>query len=344
MILKLTDPIDNREIYYPLRTVEDFEKLAQEFPQVDRIAMWAPTLNEAAYGVFNYLNRHPHYLVKLIEDDPMRKSLKNKVAGVAVAAACSLSTPPSQPQAISNCPLPQETIESNRNKFGTKDEDKFLWNLMQIESSGGKNTNHPTITWDSPMKGQKAMGKWGLLKPTVDEMVRRQELEGNTKLSHLKDLDNSALSEHLSKNPNVELGLARYMAKFVLNRTKGNEHKAAYSWLNGHNLDPKSITSNLLKDSDYVNKYKIFDHMNPLKKEKKISKAEVAKVPYDEKLKMWFKYREDLDNKPLPRDSTFVPDLGDKREKEDEAVVPESGDTKDRIKAAIESAKRGVMR
>lgn len=349
MILIITDIHDNSETVYPLRTVEDFEKLAEHYPRVDKIAMWANTLNEAAYQIRDYLRGSSFIHVKLIEDDPMRKSLKTKVAGAAVAAATMIPQPanltsdyPQEAETyamLSDYPASMESKKEG--EFGTQKEDKFLWNLSQLESSGGDNIDHPTITWDHPMKGQKAMGKWGLLKPTVDEIVNRHNLEGSNKYDHLRDMDRDQLSDYLGKNPDVELDLARYLARLVLTNQRGNEHKAAYAWLNGHNLSPKSITKDHIKNSDYVSKYKIYDHINPYNTKGNVTKSEIPEMPYKERLKAWFRYREEKERQPLPRDTTFVSDLGNQRTKENEAISPKTGTTIDKIKAAIEDARKG---
>lgn len=344
MVLIINETFNNNEYVYPLRTVEDFEKLAEIYPRVDQIAMWSNTLNEAAYAVCDYLNGSSHLHVNLIEDDPMRKSLKTKVAGAAIAAASMVPQPAGQQEIKTYgtlCEYPASEESKKNNAFGAQKEDKFLWNLSQIESSGGENLDHPTISWDHPMKGQKAIGKWGLLKPTVDEIVNRHNLEGSNKYDHLRAMDRDQLSDYLGKNPNVELDLARYLAKLVLTNQRGNEHKAAYAWLNGHNLSPKSITKDHIKNSDYVSKYKIYNHMNPYNTKEDISKAEKSSVPYKERLKAWFKYRESKERQPLPRDTTFVHDLGNQRTKEDDIIYPKSGSTKDKLKAAIENAKKG---
>ena len=61
---------------------------------------------------------------------------------------------------------------------------------------------------------------------------------------------------YIEKNPDIEEKLARSLASHVLQRQDGDEEKAAYSWLYGHNLSPRKIEKMDYQDEPYVKKYK----------------------------------------------------------------------------------------
>lgn len=146
-------------------------------------------------------------------------------------------------------------------KYGYPDD--FLKVISQLESSGGKNLNHPVVTAPNLQQGTSAIGRYGLMPNTVKEMVNRRRLSG-TMTPELQDLDSmppEALKAHIESNPGVEDQLAKDLATHVLRRQLGDEDKAAYSWHQGHNLPPQDITPQQLNDTssvggDYVNKFK----------------------------------------------------------------------------------------
>jgi len=134
----------------------------------------------------------------------------------------------------------------------------FLERIKQIESSGGKNFNHPEITLDNLQKGDRAIGNYGLMPNTVKEIISRKRLKNEVtpEMVELYKLSPDVLKQTLEKNPNIEQHLAEELAKHSLEKQEGNEEKAAYSWLKGHNLNPEQITPEILDDSNYVQKYR----------------------------------------------------------------------------------------
>jgi hypothetical protein len=222
----------------------------------------------------------------------------------------------------------KEQVKKPETDFGSHPADGFLWNLKQIETSGGKNLKHPVIA-HGVAKGSRAMGNWGLLKPTVNEIVNRMRLSGNltpeyAKLTHM---DRDTMETHLKKNPQLELDLVRNLASHVLKRNKGDMHRAAYAWNTGHNKFPDQIHNDVLLNSDYVQKFKSADQVNPFKKKAKV-KAPLAKTveaETDFKIKMdqWLKVREEQKTKNPTRSSNFQPDPGLLRDPKLDDIRPE---------------------
>lgn len=139
---------------------------------------------------------------------------------------------------------------------------EFLQRIMQIESSGGKNTNHPEME-SGIQAGTSGIGRYGLMPNTVKELINRRRQAG-TMTPELQDLDQMAprdMKAHIEANPDIEDDLAKSLATKVLQKQMGDEDKAAYSWTMGHNLNPDDISTEKMEDQStkggqYVNKFR----------------------------------------------------------------------------------------
>lgn len=131
----------------------------------------------------------------------------------------------------------------------------FLKTISKVESSGGKNFKHPTMK-AGIHKGNAAIGRYGLMPNTVNEVLNRLKRAGSLTpdLEKLKELDAASLKSHLETNPHVEDQIAEALAQKVLDRQQ-DEEKAAYSWNQGHNLSPERIAGSSYQKADYVKRY-----------------------------------------------------------------------------------------
>lgn len=148
------------------------------------------------------------------------------------------------------------TGESKEMSDRKKQVKTFLKNISEIESAGGTNYNHDLIQ-KGIHKGHKAIGRYGLMPNTVNETLVRMKRKGKLtpELQSLKGMDAAALKQKLEENPELEDQLAEHLADRVLSR-QGDEEKAAYSWHQGHNLNPEDIETRKYQEHDYVKKYK----------------------------------------------------------------------------------------
>jgi hypothetical protein len=331
MILYILYP-DNEKQFYKIAELEDLEPVFKLYPSTQEIAMSASTLKEAVADVSEYLDGHA--LTSWVEDTDISKSLRNKAAAIGLSLTTALSPSVNsmhRPEAKITPAQAQQPVEDHSEDFGTHPMDGFLWNVEQIESTGGKNLKHKPIQ-SGKFKGTRAMGKWGLLKPTVDEIIGRSQRDG-TMRPEFKDLPmmtRDKLADHLKANPKIEMNLARKLAEHVMNRQHGNPHKAAFAWLHGHNLHPIDISNDQIVHSDYVSKFKQIDKLNPYNKRApasvSVSKAEpvLNNADFQLRVRNWYKRREDELTEEPTRDSTFVADLGRVRENELDTIKPQS--------------------
>lgn len=159
------------------------------------------------------------------------------------------------------------------------DINEFLRKISQIESSGGSNFEHKEIK-SGPQKGQTAIGTYGLLPNTVDEVVARSK---DPELKELSDMTPKQQKIYLESNPDKEQLVAKHLAEYVLDKQGGDQEKAAYSWLYGHNLSPKAIEKRDYKDEPYVQKFnKISEAMKlPTKSQKYTPRPGETAPPLD---------------------------------------------------------------
>jgi hypothetical protein len=349
MILFLQWPDATRQ-FWKIEDVEDLNPVFAMFPMAQEVAMSCETLKEAVAAVSEYLSGHA--LTAWVEDTDISKSLRNKAVAVGLALSTALNpsghTMP-HPSDKPTMPAQVQAPEDHSEDFGTHPADRFLWNVEQIESTGGKNTKHKPIM-SGKFKGTRAMGKWGLLKPTVDELVGRMQREGTMKPEYaaLQSMSRDKMAEHLQKNPKIELGLARKLAEHVLGRQKGDYHKAAFAWLHGHNMHPVDISHDQILHSDYVSKFKQLDKLNPYAQKRvpagiKKAQYQIDSSDFKMRVKNWYKRREDELTEEPTHDSTWVPDMGRIREEELDAIKPESMMTpEEKLKSRIKEANKRV--
>jgi hypothetical protein len=126
-----------------------------------------------------------------------------------------------------------------------------------IESSGGQDTNHDEIS-SGIHEGDSAYGQYGLMPNTIQELVNRKRLEGplNSEYKKIYKEDPDYTKAVLHGNPELEKALATQMAERLLQRTGGDEEKAAYGWNMGHNTPVDQITPEKLDKTQYIKKFR----------------------------------------------------------------------------------------
>lgn len=138
----------------------------------------------------------------------------------------------------------------------------FLKTISQLESSGGKDMDHPEVR-EGIQAGTSAIGQYGLMPNTVKEIINKRRQNGSM-TSQLQDLDGMnphEMKAYIEANPEVEDELAQSLAMKVLRNHMGDEDKAAFAWHQGDNLKPEDISSEKLNDTDtvggrYVDKFR----------------------------------------------------------------------------------------
>jgi hypothetical protein len=267
--------------------------------------------------------------------------LKDMMRGAATGAAATAALAAVPHQALAPPPTPeqvqQSSVERVKKDFGTHPEDKFLWTIEQIESSGGKNIKHKPVI-HGMSRGERAIGRWGLMPKTVREIVTRMSREGKaTPAEHaIQQMDDSSMTEHLNHNPELELRLARRLAQHVLTRQRGDMTRAAYAWDEGHNLFPQDIPSEKLFNHRYVNMFNTFHRNNPIRTQMHKKSEPGAFVA---KFQAWKRRRFEQEIVPQPRQSNSNTDMGRERETELDYVAPKAT-LRDRLRDCLTDARK----
>jgi hypothetical protein len=189
------------------------------------------------------------------------KLLRNGIALLGLAQAHRYMDTPPDSQQIKDKLIPETSISQEANNDKQKKIDSFLKTTSTIESSGGKNLNHPKINYGIHA-GDRAVGKWALMPNTVKEIAGR--MVDNPEIAPYAKMNSKKISKELSHNPHHEKQMASFLANKLYDKFGGDENKMAYAWNQGHNIDPKSFETDRKNylDHDYVKKYNKYKEEN----------------------------------------------------------------------------------
>lgn len=256
--------------------------------------------------------------------------------GLAAAMPSSAQAPVPTPE--------QQAAVAPKEDFGDKPEDRFLWSIMQLESSGGRNTRHRTIK-TGLHAGKHAMGRWGLMPDTVKEITSRAQKAGKSSgaLDALASMDHKQMDKFFRQNPTVELTIARKLAQHVLRRQGYNPEKAAYAWNHGHNLLHDELPSEDVHESDYVKKFLKVNKLNPIRPKRVDHVKKSDGSTFRERFHDWKDRRDEEAREPSAKDRTWTQDPGRVREaaldeKDQQAQADATADLRGKIKGKIRDA------
>jgi hypothetical protein len=305
MVLYVKHLLLNTLEHYVINNVDDLDPIFERYPFAFDVAFHSSNLKDAVQNIASYLGRG--FMDAWVEypdnhkNEEISKSIKNKSIAIGLAALSSLLPVQSSPHAIIKKPtLTQE--HKLKDDFGLHPLDGFLWTIMQLESSGGKYLKHKL---NERMKqnphlyqNETAVGRWGLLPNTIREFINRMKLSNtlNPDYIPLKDMNSDELAEHFIKNPQHELDFARMVAHHVLSNNKNDIKRAAYAWINGHNLKFHQISNTHLNSSPYIKKFIQAHKLNPFVSKTKFILAnekldKKEKTPFKNKFDEWVKKR-----------------------------------------------------
>lgn len=180
------------------------------------------------------------------------KLLRNGIALIGLAHAHRYMDAP--PEQIKNKLIPETNISQEAGSGKEKKINNFLKTTSMIESSGGKNLDHPKVA-HGLHAGDRAVGQWALMPKTVKEIAGR--MADDSEIAPYAQMNSKKISQKLSQNPHHEKQMASFLANKLYDKFGGDENKMAYAWNQGHNIEPKSFDTDR-KDylnHDYVKKY-----------------------------------------------------------------------------------------
>lgn len=132
------------------------------------------------------------------------------------------------------------------------DVNSFLKLIKMLESSGGKNTNHRTMT-SGLHAGDTAVGSAGLMPQTAQEMAKRRISSGSADVNdqYVAESDSPTVESMLRGNEELQDRYVGDLANKVMTRAKGDPSLAATGWLYGHNLPYNKLEEKLEGDPTY---------------------------------------------------------------------------------------------
>lgn len=138
-----------------------------------------------------------------------------------------------------------------------KRNSKFLQLMSILESSGGKNTNHPTVS-SGIQAGDTAVGEHALMPNTAKELANRKMLSGEANISDevVLNSDNKQVEQILKNNPELQNKYVNDLANNVMDNTQ-DPALGAVAWRYGHNIkDPNELKSLADQNPEYMNRIK----------------------------------------------------------------------------------------
>jgi len=164
-------------------------------------------------------------------------ALKN--LGTAAAIVGSLAGSPNVAQA------PKQPTQQVQSGYSSG---KMLNAIKQVESSGGKNTQHEAIP-GKMHHGEHAQGEFGLTPVIIRETIK---MDPNLKRIHAKaaNLHGQDMEHYLQDNPGLEQGIAERHLRRLEHHFGQDPAKIAYAWLNGI-----SGTNKALKNHEDINNH-----------------------------------------------------------------------------------------
>jgi hypothetical protein len=164
-----------------------------------------------------------------------------------------------------NPSLPEKTTqevleEKEMNELDAALKQKlFMGDTSFLESSSNQNTNHKVMP-AGIHAGQKAIGQYGLMPNTINEMSNRMKSEGmlpkEIKLMREMNLSDQEIADKVAQDPELEQTLADRLYQHVNKRFNGNEEQMNHAWQHGHNLSPDKLTPEVLEASPRTQKFR----------------------------------------------------------------------------------------
>lgn len=158
-------------------------------------------------------------------NDLEKAKIKEWLAAPAAVASMAFPSP------VSHQPVQRPAIQQSAAKAPDFSE-KMLNAIAQVESSGGKRTNHETLSADGIHQGTSAFGKYGLTPVLVKETLKMNP-DLARKYPDLHSADVQSVNTHMAKHPEAQEDIARAHLGRLRQHFGDNPEHIGYGWLNG---------------------------------------------------------------------------------------------------------------
>lgn len=218
----------------------------------DKITTWNDDIHDK---MANMDTQNPEWQ-KLHNEGYLEKGLGDGIKAAAIAAGMMLSAPTEQPIHAKDHSINQasdSSMEHHKHSSTHKHElHPELDILTHVESSGGKNKDHPEVT-HGLNKGHRAGGKTGLMPITVLETIKKNP-DLAEKYHHITKLTPNQITEHVNNHEDFEAEIANRHWK-RLGKVFGNDKiRKVFAWNQGITGAKRASESDML-NHPYVQKY-----------------------------------------------------------------------------------------
>lgn len=175
------------------------------------------------HGDIHEWGYHPHDAKPIAKNEqPLEKGFKNNLAAAAMAGVIGLASPNTAATSM----RPPAQYENNYNS------ERMLRTIAQVESSGGKFTNHRMI--GGKADGKEAFGKYGLMPDTIRETINMDRGLKN-KYGKAERLKGPDLTHFMQDNPGLEDKIAERHLSRLEHHFGHDPAKLGFAWLEGIN-------------------------------------------------------------------------------------------------------------
>jgi ADP-ribose pyrophosphatase YjhB (NUDIX family) len=155
-----------------------------------------------------------------------------------------------------------------------RDSDVHMRAIADVESAGGRHTNHALIT-SGMHTGHRAGGSWAFMPKTAKDVIsgKMGAHDLKEKHGHLLDMSHEHVTKQLNENHELSSDVAHSHHAWLMQRL-GNDHKkVAHAWYNGIGKTRKSSNEEI-DSHPYVQQY-----MKHYRKHKIVQNAQEIKAP-----------------------------------------------------------------
>lgn len=182
----------------------------------------------------------------LMKANLLRDSLIAGAMSVGMAGADTVAHMDRKPAAIQTQPAaPKTEIQAVPSQ---SIKDRILNSIRQVESSGGKNTNHKMVT-TGLNANSRAIGSYGLMPLTVKDVVSKNK-ELSQKYPEIIHADPHQVKNVMAKYPRAERDIASAHYDNLARVLGEDPARIGFSWLNG-----RSGTQKALKEGKNLNNH-----------------------------------------------------------------------------------------
>lgn len=197
-------------------------------------------------------------------EEILEKNAFKKILPLATAFALAGS-----PTSVSNLQnhfgsMHRDIITETENAPKPTINDNMLANIKHVESSNGKNVNHPLVT-GGLNAGTKAIGNYAIMPLQIKEIANKDSnlkvhAKALNQFDHVKDQDKIAqyIQDHKLEDKLASSHLKRIQAKFP-----NDLNRQVYAWNQGITGAMKA-SKEKIDGHDYVKKYHKYDAMRSL--------------------------------------------------------------------------------